>query len=243
VAELFATRYHYAKIRIYEMGQLFHFKTREENTLSAASATAVCTNLLACVDAIKNYLDALLAPDGADWDVLPCEEWCRSIVAVFVLYKLAAGPREISDWDVRMCRSSIDLAKYLDVVADRISHSHQNFGPGTNANEGLYFVFPAVLRSARSSFILVRDSPHLVKPGDRVHMDMSKEQIAKEVARPSNRRRCPATAFWTDRALMLDQETDWHKVDSTAGVIDPAAQLAKNERLWGDLLGGTCEGG
>jgi hypothetical protein len=242
VAELFSNRYHYAKIRIYEMGLLFHFRTREEGIVSAANATALSTNLLACVDAIKNYLDALLAPDGTNWDVLPCEEWCRSIVAFFVLYKLAAGPREILDWDVGMCRSSIDLAKYLDVVADRISHSQRNLGPGLHPHEGLYFVFPAVLRSARLSFVLVRDSPHLVKPGDRVHMDMSKEQIAEEVARPNTRRRCPATAFWTDRALMLDQETDWHKVDFT-GVTDPAAQLAKNERLWSDLLGGYSESG
>jgi hypothetical protein len=71
---------------------------------------------------------------------------------------------------------------------------------------------------------------------------MSKEQVAEEVARPNARRRCPATAFWTDRALMLDQETDWHKVDFT-GVTDPAAQLAKNERLWSDLLGGYSESG
>jgi hypothetical protein len=242
MAELFANRYHYARIRIYEMGLLFHFRTHEEGIVSAAINTALGTNLLACVDAIKDYLDALLAPEGTEWDVLPCEEWSRSIVAFFVLYKLAAGPREISDWDVELCRSSIDLAKYLEDIANRLSRSHRSLEAVQHPHECLYFVLPAVLRSARSSFILVRDSPHLVKPGDRVHMDMSKEQIVEELARPVARRRCPATAFWTDRALMLDQETDWHKVDFT-GVIDPAAQLAKNERLWSDLLGGHGESG
>lgn len=242
MAELFANRYHYARIRIYEMGLLFHFRTHEEGIISAATATALSTNLLACVDAIKNYLDTLLAPEGTEWDILPCEEWSRSIVAFFVLYKLAAGPREISDWDVGLCRSSIDLAKYLEDIANCLSRSHQNLEAVQHPNEGLYFVLPAVLRSARSSFILVRDSPHLVKPGDRAHMDMSKEQIAEEIARPPARRRCPATGFWTDRALMLDQETDWHKVEFN-GVLDPAAQLAKNERLWSDLLRGYGESG
>jgi hypothetical protein len=66
-------------------------------------------------------------------------------------------------------------------------------------------------------------------------MDLSKEQIAAELARPKERVRCPAAAFFTDRALVLDQEIDWCGVELD-GVLDPAAQLAKNERLWSDLL-------
>jgi hypothetical protein len=217
------------------MGLLFHFRLRDEAALSALDTPGLDTNLLACVGAIKNYLDTLLAIDGDEWNALPCEEWCRCIVAFFILYKLAAGPREILNWNVATCRSSIDMADYLDVVAERLSKSSQTLEPKQQATDGLYFVLPAILRSVRTSFLLVRDTPHLVKPGDRVHLDLSDERIMEELERPKEQRRCPAAAFWTDRALVLDQEIDWCGVEFD-GLLDPVAQLARNERLWSDLL-------
>lgn len=217
------------------MGLLYHYRTRDEAVVPAIDTPTLKTNLLALVGAIKNYLDALLAIDCAEWNALPYEEWGRSIVAFFILYKLAVGPREIPGWDITLCRSIIDVAEYLDVVAQRLAYSSQASKPGQQANDGVYFVLPAILRSVRITFVLVRDAPHLVVPGDRVHMDLSKEQIAAELARPKERVRCPAAAFFTDRALVLDQEIDWCGVELD-GVLDPAAQLAKNERLWSDLL-------
>lgn len=202
----------------------------------ASDTPSLNTSLLALVDAIKNYLDTLLAIDGAEWSALPYEEWGRTIVAFFVLYKLAVGPREIPGWDVTLCRSTMDLAKYLDVAAERLSYSTQAFKPGQQPNNGVYFVLPAILRSVRKTFLLVRDAPHLVVPGDRVHMDVGKEQIAEELTKPKEQRRCPAASFFTDRALVLDQEIDWCGVEIN-GALHPAAQLAKNERLWSDLLG------
>jgi hypothetical protein len=184
---------------------------------------------MALVGAIKDYFDALIAIHSAEWNALPYEEWSRNIVAFIILYKLAVGPREIPGWDVTLCRSIIDLAEYLEVVAERLSHSSQAFSPRQQANEGVYFVLPAILRSVRKTFLLVRDAPHLVVPADRVHMDLSQAQIAEE------RARCPAAAFFTDRALVLDQEIDWCGVELD-GILDPAEQLAKNERLWSDLL-------
>lgn len=190
---------------------------------------------MALVGAIKNYLDALLAIDGAEWNSLPYEEWSRTIAAFFILYKLAVGPREIPGWDVTLCRSTIDLAQYLDVVAKRLPHSSQALKPGQQANDGVYFVLPAILRSVRETFLLVKDAPHLVVPSDRVHVDVSKEQAMEELSRPKERARCPAAAFFTDRALVLDQDIDWCGVELN-GVLDPAAQLERNEELWSDLL-------
>lgn len=217
------------------MGLLYHYRTRDEVIVSAVDTPALDTNLLALVGACKDYLDALLAIDDAEWSSMPFEEWNRTIVAFFILYKLTVGPREIPGWDVALCRSTIDLAQYLDVVAERLSHSSQALRPGQQANDGVYFVLPAILRSVRKTFLLVRDAPHLVMPGDRVHVDVSKEQIAQELTRPKERARCPAAAFFTDRALMLDQDIDWCGVELN-GVLDPAAQLAKNESMWSDLL-------
>jgi hypothetical protein len=236
MTDLFASKYHYAKIRIYEMGLLYHYRTRDEVVVPALDAPTLNTNLLALVCVIKNYLDALLAIDAAEWSALPYEEWGRTIVAFFILYKLAVGPREIPGWDVTLCRSIIDLANYLDVFSERLSYSTQAFKPGRQSDNGVYFVLPAILRSVRKTFLLVRDAPHLVMPGDRVHMDVSKEQIAEELTKPKEQRRCPAASFFTDRALVLDQEIDWRGVEIN-GALHPAAQLARNERLWGDLLG------
>jgi len=217
------------------MGLLFHFRLRDEALVSALDTPDVGTNLWACMDAVKKYLDILLTGNGTEWSSLPCEEWCRSIVVFIILYKLATGPREILDWDVTLCQSSIDPAEYLNSVAECLSLSNQTFEPREQTNDGLYFVLPAILRSARTSYLLVRDTPHLVKPGDRVHIDLSKEQIAEELGRPKEQRRCPATAFWNTSALALDQETDWCGVEINGG-LDPAAQLLKNEELWRDLL-------
>jgi hypothetical protein len=224
------------------MGLLYHYRTRDEVVVSASDTPALNANLLALVGAIKNYLDALLATDAAEWSALPYEEWGRTIVAFFILYKLSVGPREIPGWDVTFCRIAIDLAKYLDVVAERLSSSTQASKPGHHCNNGVYFVLPAILRSVQRTFLLVRDAPHLVVPGDRVHMDVSKEQILKELARPKERARCPAAAFFTGRALVLDQEIDWCGVELN-GALDPAAQLAKNDKLWSDLLGVNDEYG
>lgn len=217
------------------MGLLYHCRTRDEVVVPAIDTPTFNSNLLALVGAIKNYLDSLLAIDCAEWNTLPYEEWGRSIVAFFILYKLAVGPREIPGWDVTLCRSNIDLAEYLDVVADRLAYSSQGSKSEQQANDGVYFVLPAILRSVRKTFLLVQDAPHLVVPGDRVHMDLSKEQVMEELTRPKERARCPAAAFYTDRALVLDQETDWCGVEFDS-VLDPAAQLAKNEKLWSDLL-------
>jgi hypothetical protein len=233
--DMFAGRYYYAKIRIHEMGLLFHFQLRDEAITSASYTPALNTHLRACVEAGRNYLDTLLVLDGNERNTLPCEEWFRTIAVLVILYKLSVGPREVPDWDIAFCRSSVDLAQYLDRVAERLSWSTQLLEPWTRTNECLYFVLPAILRSVRKTFVLVRDAPHLVVPGDRVHMDVSKEQVKEEIARPKERRRCPAAAFWTDRALVLDQETDWCGVHFD-GVLDPAAQLAKSEKLWSDLL-------
>lgn len=231
----FASRYYHARIRIYEMGLLYHYRTRDDVIVPALDTSILHNNLMALVVATKNYLDALLAVDGAEWNSLPYEECSRTIVAFFILYKLAVGPREIPGWDVASCRSTIDLAQYLDNVAECLAHSSQAFKPGQQANGGVYFVLPAILRTVRKTFLLVRDAPHLAMPGDRVHMDLSKEQFAEEFTRPKERARCPAASFFTDRALVLDQDIDWCGVELN-GVLDPAAQLAKNEKLWSDLL-------
>lgn len=217
------------------MGLLYHYRTRDEVVVSALDTPVLHTTLVALVGAIKNYLDALLAIDGAEWNSLPYEEWSRTIAAFFILYKLAVGPREIPGWDVTLCRSTIDLAQYLDVVAKRLSHPSQALKPGQQANDGVYFVLPAILRSVRETFLLVKDAPHLVVPSDRVHVDVSKEQAMEELSRPKERARCPASAFFTDRALVLDQDIDWCGVELN-GVLDPAAQLERNEKLWSDLL-------
>lgn len=218
------------------MGLLYHYRTRDEVVVPAIDTPTLNSNLLALVGAIKNYLDALLAINCAEWNTLPYEEWGRSIVAFFILYKLAVGPREMPGWDSTLCRSTIDLPTYLDVVAERLAYASQTFKSEQQPNYGVYFVLPAILTSVRKTFLLVRDAPHLVVPGDRVHMDLSKEQIMEELTGPKARARCPAASFFTDRALMLDQEIDWCGVEPNGG-LDPAAQLVKNERLWSDLLG------
>ena len=218
------------------MGLLYHFRVSDDDAISIFRYPALGENLLACVEAIKDYLDTLLAIEGSEWNYLPCEEWIRLIIACFILYKLSVGPREISGWDVETCRARVDFAKYADAVADHIYNSRRSLETSDETIESIYFVFPDILRSARASFVIARDTPHLIKPGDRVHIDLSKDKIRAEIVRPKVQRRCPVTSLWAGRALLLDQETDWQAVELSRA-LDPAEQLAKTERLWSDLLG------
>ena len=209
---------------------------RDEAAIPITQYPALGDNLLACVNAIKDYLNALLSMEGSEWNYLPCEEWSRLITTCLILYKLSVGPREVSGWDVEICRSRVDVEKSLDALADHVCSSRQSLETSGEAVDSLYFVLPDILRSARASFVTARDTPHLVKPGDRVHMDLSKEKMMAEASRPKNRRRCPVTTMWADRALLLDQEIDWRTVQLSQA-LDPAEQLAKSERLWSELLG------
>jgi hypothetical protein len=218
------------------MGLLYHFRVSGDNAISIFRYPALGENLLACVEAIKDYLDTLLAIEGSEWNYLPCEEWIRLIIACFILYKLSVGPREISGWNVETCRARVDFAKYADAVADHICNSRQSLETSEETIESIYFVLPDILRSARASFVIARDTPHLIKPGDRVHIDLSKYQIKAEIDRPKVQRRCPVTSMWAGRALLLDQETDWRAVELSRA-LDPAEQLVKPEKLWSDLLG------
>jgi hypothetical protein len=223
-------------MRIFEMGLFYHFRVGNEAAIPITQYPALNDNLIACVAMIKDYLDTLLAMDSSEWNYLPCEEWSRLIVTFFVLYKLSVGPREVSGWDVEICRSVIDTEKYLDAVADHVCSSRQSLKTSEETIDSIYFVLPDILRSARASFVTARDMPHLVKPGDRVHVDPSKKEVRAKIDGPKIKRGCPVTSSWTDRALLLDQETDWRAVELSQAV-DPAEQLAKNERFWSDLLG------
>jgi hypothetical protein len=224
------------RILISEMGLLYHFRVSDEATISLTQYPALGDNLLACVDAIKDYLDILLAMEGSQWNYLPCEEWSRLIIACFILYKLSVGPREVSGWDVTVCRGRVDFARYLEAIADQICNSRQSLETSEKPIESMYFVLPDILRSARASFVIARDTPHLFQPGHRVHADLSKETVRAEFDRPKIQRRCPVTSLWADRALLLDQETDWRAVELSQA-LSPMEQLAKTERLWSDLLG------
>lgn len=108
------------------MGLLYHFRVGDEAPISVTNYPALGDNLLACVDAIKEYLDTLLAMESSEWNYLPCEEFSRLVIACFILYKLSVGPREVSGWDVEMCRSRVDVEKCLDAVADGICNSRQS---------------------------------------------------------------------------------------------------------------------
>ncbi|KAK3717731.1 hypothetical protein LTR37_005502 [Vermiconidia calcicola] len=167
-AGLFVNRYHAAQVRIYEMGLLYHFQVdRRCSTVPEAAAGQPYSraNLVSCVDAIKRYLDCFLALDPTLHIQLPYDEWSRLVVALFVLYKLSVGPKELPGWEVSICRSTIDLEAYLSDVVGRLQHGNQPEDPPDVASGGLYHLLPAILESAKASFVAARDTPHLVTPG------------------------------------------------------------------------------
>ncbi|KAK3074892.1 hypothetical protein LTR53_002282 [Teratosphaeriaceae sp. CCFEE 6253] len=247
----FATRYHAAKIWIYEMGLLYHFRVSRKSPsasgLCSAAQRLLFGNLASCADAIKQYLDVVLALELAVCGALPFEEWCRFIMAFFVLYRLSIGPREVPEWDVQLCRQTIDLEMYLGRAATFLRQASRL--DSGSSSQGLYYVLPDVLKSAKASYVAVRDTPEAVPPGSRVHLDLSKpSQTARgpRVNNPSTflgeRRGCPATGFWTHQALALDSDTDWHGV-KVEEALDPSVQLQKNECLWSGLLSTYSERG
>ena len=239
---LFTNRYHAVQIRIYEMGLLFHFRNLNLPAEHQASVEATSANLLKCVEAIKQYLDTFLVLDTASFSSLPFEEWFRLIIAFFILYKLSAGPRDMPEWDVKLCRSRIHLEAYLTAVACRIRETAPTLACCPSPRDELYFVLPLVLESARDSYVLARDHPILLTPDHRVHVDLRRPIRLGQGAGPASAPKCPATGFWIDKALTIDRESDWNGV-TLSGSLHPAEQLSKNEDLWKHLLNGHDDAG
>ncbi|KAK4957047.1 hypothetical protein LTR10_005003 [Elasticomyces elasticus] len=246
---LFSTKYHGAKIWIYEMGLLYHFRIDRRCTMAQdldyTDQSPLIGNLVNCIDAIKQYLDAFLRTDSLICGTLPFEEWLRFVLAFFVLYKLSFGPREVPAWDVELCRRTIDLEAYLSGAVAHLRQAIRVQGPSDHSGQSLFQVLPDVLESAKASYKAARDCPSLIAPGARVHFDMSKKlQTSTKSTTPScgwqPPRGCPATSFFTAQTLALDNSSDWDGVRLN-GALDPSAQLERNENLWTDLLS-TCNG-
>lgn len=220
-------------MRIYELGQLFHFRKASLSSDGQWPSKIMDTSLLSCANSIKHYLDSFLALDITLYYALPSEEWFRLVIAFFILYKLSAGSRDIPQWDFQWCRSVIDLEAYLTMVARRIrsTRSSLDYEP----RDELYFVLPLILESARDSYVLSRDAPILVGPDHRVHFDLSQSRRSQSTSAHSLAFRCPATGFWVDKALAVDHESNWHDV-AVSQSLHPAKQLAKNDELWHGLL-------
>ncbi|KAK5743305.1 hypothetical protein LTR17_002783 [Elasticomyces elasticus] len=249
ITGLFSTKYYGAKIWVYEMGLLYHFRIDRRcpvaQDLEYADQSPLIGSLVSCVDAIKQYLDVFLLTDALIRSTLPFEEWCRFVLAFFVLYKLSVGLREVPAWDVELCRRTVDLDAYLSAAIENLRQAARGHAPSDNSARSLSQVLPDVLESVKASYRATRDSPSPIVPDARVHFDMSKKlRIPTKSTTPScgrpPPRGCPAASFWTAQALDLDNSSDWHGVRLN-GALDPSAQLEKNENLWTELLS-TCNG-
>lgn len=213
------------------MGSLFHFRRSSPRLSPPDSLAAIEKNLLACVNAIKKYLDSFLSLDVNGYKSLPFEEWSRLIISFFILYKLSAGSKDISNWNTNLCRNIIDLEAYLTNVARRVRSTRSSLDFAQAQRDELYYVLPLVLETARDSFVLVRDAPALVGPGHKVHVDLSRSRRAAGASAA----KCPATGFWIDKAVAADHGSDWQGV-AVAQYVDPAEQLSKTTGSWEELL-------
>jgi hypothetical protein len=243
------------------MGLLYHFridKTSETKARPHDVQKGLINNLINCVDAIKAYLDGFLALEEAVCTYLPLEEWLRLIATFFTFYKLSVGPRDVPDWDPELCRHSADLEVYLRLIAKRLRAENKRIDVPEAVSDSLYQVLPDILESARESYTLARDSKECLPANFRVHIDLTKP-IRKSVEGPKitqsvtttdkicpmttsittspnkQRRGCPATGAWVNKALLLDNNCSWDQVNPHEA-LTPSAQLVANDRLWCELL-------
>ena len=215
------TRYHAAKIRLFEMGIIYTFDAREPLTWVDKSSVStihaqnmLISNLSKSVDAIREYLDYFLSTNMAVDNRLPLEEWFRFVLAFFVAYKLSVKLREFPQWDVRYARETLDLEKYLTAFIDRFraSQADQDISVASSG-EDIYSVLPDVLESARASFIVARDHPEQIDSQFRAHIDPGSVSTKKGTSSgttpfPSTAHKgCPATGFWRAEAVQAD--TNW----------------------------------
>lgn len=212
--DYFTTGYHTAKIRILEMGLVYHFGPRVALNCKDLAAEALArTNddinrhLTSCVDAIRDSLNALLATDPALDIFMPLEENFRIIMSFFVAYKLSVKLIEVPQWDVNVARETFDLHDYLGRFMDRFraSQTSEDFAVAS-AGHDIYSLLPDVLESARNSYLFARSNPDAVDDKFQVHVDLgaaSKASAVPKVQKPS-RGQCPATSFWTAEAMQVD---------------------------------------
>ncbi|KAM0720653.1 hypothetical protein Q7P37_004790 [Cladosporium fusiforme] len=249
--ELFTNRRHYARARTYEMGLICRFpKDRRSLTTTETSNEweLLVANLVQCVDAIKMYIDGFLAISTSEYEHIPMEEWYRLMMMLFALYKLSVGPKDLPAWNVHECRQRIDLESYLGQIIRRLRPSgHTEILE--DASDDLYHVLPELLESVKASYIVSRDWPGSITPGARVHMDMSKpfqqsrndtNHIGGLLTDAPRRGGCPAFRFWNTKGLDLGTVSGWHDVRPVA--LSPEEQLAKNDKLWSELMSNEDDG-
>lgn len=223
---LLTNSYHAAKIRICEMGLIYHCGVRAPLAFvdrhgpdSARTRSFVITSLTKCVDAIKLYLDQFLSMDPHVDNSLPLEEWCRLTLALFVAYKLSVPLIELPSWDPRLAQETLDLELYLGAFVDRLHGNCWNEDLSLALrNRSLYTVLPELLDSARTSFTQARIFMHTVPRGKQVHIDLLGEEhfgdgesTNAHFSGASSQGKCPVTEFWTREAPQVDlaEDLDW----------------------------------
>jgi hypothetical protein len=221
------------------MGLLYHYRRPKSPRADRVVDPALTLSLVGCVEAIKSYLDVFLAFDPSTHEHLPFEEWCRVIMAFFILYKLSAGHQDIPHWNANLCRDIINLDEYLRrTIAQLTVFVLPDSEEPTS--QGIFYVLPQILESARTSYILARDEPNLQVPGARVHIDLNETKIsakspASELHTRREQTRCPATGLWAAEAMCLGLDTSWHGITSNREGM-PLAQLDHSEKMWKELL-------
>lgn len=230
---------------IHQLGLLFRFPNEPSLKLneSCLMPEFLVANLLLCVDAATQYLDSFISLSSDEYEVLPMDEWVRMTMTLFVLYKLSVGSKDLPFWDVEECRQRIDLEAYLNKIISRLRPS-KHAEMLEDESEDLYHVLPELLESVKASYIISRDWPGSITPGARVHVDMSKpfhqakneaDHIGGLLSNMDKRTRCPAFRFWNTQGIPSNADSEWHDV-RPAAALTPEEQLAKNEKLWGDLV-------
>ena len=91
-------------------------------------------------------------------------------MALFIVAKLSAGPREIADWDAQDCRRIINLELHLSPVANKLQKAMSRNGNVDVTSLSMFHVLPEVLKSARGSFATINKDSHGLRAGQRVHL-------------------------------------------------------------------------
>ncbi|KAL2844550.1 hypothetical protein BJY01DRAFT_186259 [Aspergillus pseudoustus] len=227
--------YHATKIRIYEMGLVYNYGHARrpvtaacpDSTLLSASPGLI-NNLIKCTESTKSYLDLFLTIPETEYARLPFCIWYKVILALFVLYRLAVGVSEVPEWDVNLTLGTVDVERYLGLLADRLECLRMDSEVQNHNHKSLFTMLPEVIGSVRMSYAMAKGGGAMSALGPHPPHQPFAEAPALSAR---GRHRCPGMRNLSRAATAGSTEQPDLQSALTAEI-----QMIENELFWSDLL-------
>ncbi|CEL00477.1 hypothetical protein ASPCAL00077 [Aspergillus calidoustus] len=226
---LLLSGYHATKVRIYDMGLAYNYGDARgaPGTLQNSATLPLCpmliNNLVQCVEYTKEYLDLFFAIPENEYTGLSFCIWYKTIIAIFILYRLSTGVSEIPEWDVNLTHQTLDVEGYLGRISSHLECLQKDVQA---PNKTLFSMIPEIIGSVRRSYEMARGGYRQALDARHPHQSFSPPASSAR-----GRYRCPGM-----RNLKPPTRVTVTEDSTLQSAVSAEIQMIENELLWTELL-------